>query len=113
MFCVDFWTLNSVTKFDSYPLALLEEANSALHGSKYYSVLDCYGGFLQVGIKRNTELTGFTVPSGHYEINRLPFGLSNSPACFERLMEAVLRNLVVTACYVFLDDVIVYSRSAA
>ena len=112
-FCVDFRALNSVTKFDSYPLPLLEEATSALHGCRYFAVLDCYSGFWQVGIKEeHKEQTGFTVPSGHYEFNGLPFGLSNSPACFQRLMDAVLRNLVGTECYIFLDDVIVYSSSA-
>jgi hypothetical protein len=44
-FCVDFRALNSVNKFDSYPLLLLEEATSALHGSKHFSVLDCYSAF--------------------------------------------------------------------
>jgi hypothetical protein len=66
-----------------------------------------------VGIKEeHKELTGFTVPSGHYEFNRLPFGLSDSPASFQRLMDMVLKHLVGTECRIFLDDVIVYSKSA-
>jgi len=48
-----------------------------------------------MGIKeKHKELTGFTVSSGHYEFNRLPFGLPNSPANFQRLMDTVLKNLV-------------------
>jgi len=50
-FCVDFRALNSVTRFDPYPLPLLEEATSSLYGSKYFSVLDYYSGFSQMGIK--------------------------------------------------------------
>jgi len=50
-FCVDFLALNSVTKFDTYPLPVFEEMTSNLHGSKYYSVLDCYSGFWQINIK--------------------------------------------------------------
>jgi len=112
-FCVDFRALNAVTKFDPYPLPIFEEASAALHGSKYFSVLDCYCGFWQVGIKEDhKELTGFSVPSGHYEFNRLPFGLSNSPANFQRLMDTVLKNLVGTELFVFVDDVVVYSSSA-
>lgn len=57
-FCVDFQALNSVTKFDSYPLPLLEEATSALHGSKYFSVLVCHRGFWQVGVKEEHKELG-------------------------------------------------------
>ena len=83
-FCVDFRALNVVTKFDPYPLPKFEETTSTLHGSKYFSVSDCYSGFWQMSIKEeHRERTGFTVPSGHYEFNRLPFGLSNSPSNVE------------------------------
>ena len=94
-FCVDFPPLNQVTKFDAYPLPVLEENSASLHGSKYFSVLDCYSGFWQINIKEeHKERTGFTVPSGHYEFKKLPFGLANSPSSFQRLMDAVLKNLI-------------------
>jgi hypothetical protein len=112
-FCVDFRALNAVTKFDPYPLPVFEETTSSLFGSKYFSVLDCYSGFWQVAIKEDhKERTGFTVPFGHYELNRLPFGLSNSLTNFQRLMDVVLKNLVGTECFVFLDDIIIFSESA-
>jgi hypothetical protein len=79
-FCVDFRALNAVTKFDPYPFRRFEEHTFALHGSKYFSVLDCYSRFWQVPIKdEHREQTGFTISFGHYEFNRLPFGLSSSP----------------------------------
>ena len=62
--------------------------------------------------EKHRERTGFTTPSGHYEFNRLPFGLSNSPANFQRLMNTVLRNLIGVECWVYIDDVIVYGDSA-
>jgi len=112
-FCVDFRALNSVTKFDSYPLPVFEEATASLHGSKYFTALDCLSGFWQVPIKEeHRERTGFTVPSGHYEFNRLPFGLYNSPSNFQRLMDVVLKNLLGTQCLIFLDDLIVFSHIA-
>jgi len=112
-FCVDFRALNSVTKFDSYPLPVFEETTSTLHGSKYFSDLDCYSGFWQVGIKEeHKERTAFTVLSGHNEFNRLPFGLSNSPANFQRLMDTVLRSLIGSECHVFVEDIIFFSSSA-
>jgi hypothetical protein len=109
-FCCDFRFLNKVTQFDTYPLPVFEETVSTLHGSKYFSVLDCYSGFWQINIKEEHKCkTGFTVPSGHYEFNRLPNGLSNSPSSFQRLMDVVLKNLKGTECWVFIDDVILFS----
>jgi hypothetical protein len=112
-FCVDFRALNAVTKFDPYHLPRLDEAISSLYGSKFFTVLDCHSGFWQINIQEDhKERTGFTVPSGHYEFNRLPFGLSNSPSNFERLMDVVLKNLVGSECFLFLDDIIVFSSTA-
>ena len=112
-FCVDFRALNSVTKFDSYPLPVIDETTSTLYGSKYYSVIDCFQGFWQINIREDhKERTGFTVPSGHYEFNKLPFGMSNSPSSFQRLMDIVLKNLVGIYCYVYLDDVVIFSQTA-
>jgi len=112
-FCVDFRGVNAATKFDPYPLPWFEQTTSILHGSKYFSILDCYSGFWQVPIKeQHKKRTGFTVPFGHYEFNRLPFGRSNSPSNFQKLMGVVLRNLIGVQCYVFIDDSIIFSKSA-
>ena len=91
---------------------MLEEKTSNLHGSKCYSVLDCYSGFWQISIREeHKERTGFSVPSVHYEFNKLPFGLSNSPSSFQRLMDVVLKDLVGTECWGFIDEVIIFPRS--
>jgi hypothetical protein len=58
------------------------------------------------------ERTAFSVPSGHYEFTRLPLGLANSPANFQRLMDTVLKNLVGTECYIYLDDRVIFSNTA-
>jgi hypothetical protein len=97
-FCVDFRALNAVTRFDSYPLPIFEKTTSTLHGSRYFTTLDYYSGFWQVSIKEHRERTAFTVPGGHYEFNRLPFGLSNSPSNFQRLMDAVHKSLIGSEC---------------
>jgi len=55
-FCVDFRALNAVTHFETYPLPLFEETVSTLHGSKYFSVLDCYSGFWQIKIAEEDKL---------------------------------------------------------
>jgi hypothetical protein len=111
-FCVDFRALNAVAKFGSYPLPHVEESIASLFGDKCFSVLDFYSGFWQVNIaEQYKELTGFTVLSGHYKFNRLPFGLSNSPAKFQKLMDVVLQDLVGTDCCIYLDDLLVYSST--
>ena len=99
-FCVDFRALNAVTKYNSYRLPRFEETTSILSGSKYFSVLDCYSGFWQIDIHEpHREKTAFSVPSlGHYQFNRLPYGLSNSAASFQRLMNLVLKNLTGMDC---------------
>jgi len=102
-----------MTKFDPYPLPIFEMASSTLFGSKYFSILGWYSGFWQVSIKEeDKERSGFPVPFRHYEFNRLPFGLSYSPPNFHRLMDVVLKSLVGTECWVFIDDVIIFSNSS-
>jgi hypothetical protein len=109
-FCVDFRALNAVTQFDTYPLPLIEQASSVLHGSKYFSTIDMYSGFWQVKIAPEDKMkTAFSTPSGHYQFQRLPYGLSNSPSSFQRLMDVVLRNLTGELCYVFIDDILVFA----
>jgi hypothetical protein len=75
----------------------VEDSIPKLFGTKYFSILDGYSGFWQVNrAEQCKELIGLIVPSGHYDFNRLPFGLSNSPANFQRLMDVVLQDLVGT-----------------
>ena len=58
------------------------------------------------------QKTAFTTPHGHYEFNRMPFGLKNAPATFQRLMDLALTGLQGTELFVYLlDDIVIYSRS--
>ena len=99
---MDFRALNKITQFDNYPLPIFEETVSTLYGSRYFSVVDLYSGFWQIKLTEEYKMkTAFTVPSGSYKFLRLPYGLSNSPASFQRLMDVVLRDLVGTECYLF------------
>jgi hypothetical protein len=112
-FCVDFRALNALTKFDTYPLPGFEETTSTLYGSKFFTTLDSFCAYWQVNIKEeHEERAAFSCPFGYSEFNKMPFGLSNSHASFQRLMDVVVKNLVGTECYVFIDDSIVYSTTA-
>lgn len=61
--------------------------------------------------KDDIPKTAFNVENGHYEFVRMPFGLKNSPATFQRVMDNILKGLQNKICLVYLDDIIIYSTS--
>lgn len=107
-FCVDYRCLNRVTKLDKYPLSRIDDTLDVLAGAKYFTTLDLASGYWQVAMEPSSvEKTVFTTYSGLYEFHRMPFGLVNAPATFQRLMEHVLAGLARSKCLVYLDDVLV------
>ena len=111
--CVYYRQLNNRTKKDAYALPIVEEILENLSDNSYFTVLDAKSGYHQVNIKEeHKERTAFTVgPMGFYEYNRMPFGLSNSPATYQRLMEECLGDLHLNICFIFFDDLIIFSRT--
>ena len=111
-FCIDFRKLNSLTRKDSHPLPCIGETLDSLVGSAIYSTFDLTSGFWQVPMaEESKQFTAFTLGSmGLFECNRMPFGLCNAPATFQRLMQNCLSELNLTYCLIYLDDVIVYSK---
>jgi hypothetical protein len=109
-FCIDYRQVNAMTKFDSYLLPRFEDTISTFAGSKRFSKVDLYSGVWQINIcEPDCEKTAFSVPNcGHYEFNHLPYGMANSRASFQRLMDTVLRNFTGSECWVFMDDVIIF-----
>ena len=105
-FCVDYRILNNRMVKDSYALPRIEELMDHFSGCQYFSSLDMRAGYYQVDILESPkERTAFTVgPLGFYEFNRMAFGLTNSPAMFQRLMEFVMGDLHMKECLAFLDD---------
>ena len=111
-FVVDYRRLNSVTRKDSYPLPRIDDALDALNGSQLYSLMDLMSGYWQVEMHpASREHTAFTTYGGLYEFLVTPFGLTSAPPTFMRLMECVLRNLTYKICLIYLDDILVYSRT--
>ena len=111
--CVDYRQLNNRTVKDSYALPRIEELLDTLAGSKYFTVLDMKSGYHQVEVLEEHKCrTAFTVgPLGFWEFNRLPFGLSNAPATYQRLMEQCLGDLNMKICAIYLDDLIIFSST--
>ncbi|PIK40687.1 hypothetical protein BSL78_22442 [Apostichopus japonicus] len=111
-FCVDYRRLNDITIKDSYPLPRIDDSLDALSGAKWFSTLDMKSGYWQVEMDpHDKSKTAFITTSGLYEVNVLPFGLCNAPATFQRLMERVLKGLHWQTCLLYLDDIIVFSKT--
>ncbi|CAN2387656.1 Reverse transcriptase (RNA-dependent DNA polymerase) [Pristimantis euphronides] len=111
-FCVDYRKLNAHTVRDAYPLPRIEESLSALSQAKYFSTLDLASGYWQVPVAGGDKAkTAFILPMGLFEFNRMPFGLSNAPGTFQRLMEHCLGDLNFESVLIYLDDVVVFGSS--
>ena len=109
--CIDYRCLNEVTLGDPYYMCTLEEILERVGGSKAISKLNLTKGFYQIGVDpASIDKTAFITPFGKYAFQRMPFGLKNAPAIFQRCMEIVLGD-----CYTFaapyIDDIIVFSEN--
>ena len=111
-FCVDYRKLNQVTKLDEFPLPRIDDTLDLLGGALYYTALDLASGYWQVKMEATSqEKTAFSTYAGLFEFRKMPFGLVNAPATFQRLMEVVLAGLARKICLVYLDDVLVLGRT--
>lgn len=109
---VDFRKLNAHTIGDAYPLPRIDDILDQLSQSKYFTTLDLASGYHQVLIhKKDKEKTAFSTPIGHLHFLRMPFGLKGGPATFQRLMDQTLKGLLGKDCFVYLDDIVVYSKT--
>ena len=111
--CIDYRQLNSNTKNDSYALLRIEELLDSLGGNTYFTTVDLKSGYHQVEIlEQHKERFAFTVgPLGFYEFNRMPFGLTNSPSTYQRMMEECLSDLHLKICCIFIDYVIIFGKT--
>ena len=105
-FCVDYRRLNQRTRRDAYPLPRIDDLLRSVKGAKFFSCLDLARGYWQVPLDpQSAPLTAFTTESGSYEFVVLPFGLTNAPPSFQRMMDKVLDGL--EGVRVYLDDILI------
>ena len=108
---MDYRKLNDLTRKDAYPLPRIETCLDTLAGAAWYSTFDLRSGFHQVTVKpSDANKTTFICHRGTFRFPRMPFGLCNAPATFQRLMDTVLMGLNFEICLAYLDDIIVFSH---
>jgi Reverse transcriptase (RNA-dependent DNA polymerase) len=111
-FCIDYRRLNTVTMRDSYPLPRMDECIDSLVDARVFSTLYCNSGYWQIPVSpQDKEKTTFTSHKGLFQVLRMPFGLRNAPSTFQRFVDITLAGLTWKVCVVYLDDIIMYSRS--
>jgi hypothetical protein len=110
--CIDFRQLNKVTVKNNYPLPRIDDLFDQLKDAKIFSKIDLMSGYHQVRIKEEyISKTTFRTRYGHYEFTVVPFGLSNAPVVFMFLMNGVFREYLDKFFIVFLDDILICSKS--
>ncbi|CAN0881463.1 Retrovirus-related Pol polyprotein from transposon 17.6 [Linum grandiflorum] len=110
--CTDYRRLNDATRKDHFPLPFMDQMLERLVGHEYYCFLDGMSGYFQIPIApEDQEKTTFTCPFGTFAYRRMPFGLCNAPATFQRCMLAIFDDLVEDIMEVYMDDFSVYGDS--
>ena len=110
--CVDYCALNKMTVKNKYPLPRIDDLLDQLHGATVFSSLDLQSGYHQTRIQdEDVEKTAFKTPMGLYQFRVLAFGLTNAPATFQNVMNDVFRHHLGKFVLVYLDDILVVSKS--
>lgn len=111
-FCIDYRKLNAATIPDEFPIPRQSDILASLSGAQVLSSLDALSGFTQLELaEEDIEKTAFRTHRGLFQFKRLPFGLRNGPSIFQRVMQGILAPYLWIFCLVYIDDIVIYSKS--
>jgi hypothetical protein len=112
--CGDYRNLNNVTIKNKYPLPRIQDLFDQVRGAGVFSKIDLRSGYHQIKIKNeHVPKTAFVSRCGHHEYLVVPFGLTNAPAIFLRLMNKIFMPYLEKFVIVFIDDILIYSKDKA
>ena len=110
--CIDYIKLNSATRKDHYPLPFIDQMLDRLVRHSHYCFLDGYSSYNQIAIAlEDQEKSTFTCPYATFSFRRMPFGLCNAPATFQRCIMSIFSNFVEEIMEIFMDDFSIYGSS--
>ncbi|GJU70885.1 putative nucleotidyltransferase, ribonuclease H [Tanacetum coccineum] len=110
--CIDYKELNKLTVKNRYPLPRIDDLFDQLQGSQFFSKIDLRSGYHQLRVHEDDiPKTAFRTRYGHFEFTVMPFGLTNAPAIFIHLMNRVCRSYINKFVIVFIDDILIYSKT--
>ncbi|GJS51339.1 reverse transcriptase domain-containing protein [Tanacetum coccineum] len=110
--CIDYRELNKLTVKNRYPLPRIDDLFDQLQGSQFFSKIDLRSGYHQLRVHEDDiPKTAFRTRYGHFEFTVMPFGLTNAPAVFMDLINRVCRSYVDNFVIVFIDDILIYSKT--
>lgn len=110
--CIDYRALNNKTVKQHYPIPRIEDQIDRLAGNIFFSTLDLASGYYQIPLSEESKpKTAFVTPDGQFEFNRMPFGLANAPAVFQRTINMALGNTRFESALAYMDDILVPSKS--